>query len=192
MEALSSVAAHGQKESHITAVTYYYCILLVHITTFVIVFDNMRELNKGITGIQNKVVKCSVVTSSWHKGGRFSDTKACNSQRNNSRWVSLSRAGRSSALLKRRSLRVTPACKISVSHQLAIVSELWQLTGSQCHSSWKGFSVAAARKFKFDCSRQGFRVPTAGSFLVLQQLAGFQCRNSWHSFRIASADIVQD
>jgi hypothetical protein len=84
LEALSSVAAHGRKEGHITAVTYYYYCIFVHISTYAIAFDNMRELNKGITGIQNKVVKCSVVTSSWHKGGRFSDTKACNSQRNNS------------------------------------------------------------------------------------------------------------
>jgi hypothetical protein len=53
MEALSSVAVHGQKESHITAVTNYYCILLVHINTFVIAFDNIRELNKCSTNIQS-------------------------------------------------------------------------------------------------------------------------------------------
>ncbi len=143
----------------------------------------MRELNKGITGIQNKVVKCSVVTRTWHKGARFSDTQKLAILRETTAGECHS-AGSSSASLKRRNLRVPPACRISVSHQLAIVSVLRQLAEFQSHCRWQGFSVAAARKFKFVCSRQGFRVTADGSFLVFQQLTEFQCLNSWQSFSV--------
>jgi hypothetical protein len=121
-------------EGHITAVAYY-CTIVV--PTFVIPFDNMRELNKGTTGIQSGGSSSGVETLVQVKLKlailREITAGQCLS------------AGRSSALVKRRSLRVTPACRISVSHQLAIVSVLRQLAGFQCHSSWQVAGLAVQK-----------------------------------------------
>jgi hypothetical protein len=153
-----SVACHGRKEGHIniTAVTYYYYCIFVHISTYVTAFDDMRELNKGITGIQNKVVKCSVVTT------QAAGIKGAGSAIQKLAILRQTTAGQCHSA-SRSSESHHAACRISVSHQLAIVSVLRQLAVIKCHSSWQGFSVAATRKFKFACTRQGFCVPAAGS-----------------------------
>jgi hypothetical protein len=129
---LASVAGHGQKESHhITAVTYY-CTIVVHLLSLLIIWGSWIKVlpifkTKSPSVPLSQAAGIKVAGSAIQKLAILRETSAgdCHS------------AGRSSAFLKRRILRVTSACWISVSHQLATASVSQQPAVFQCRSRLK-------------------------------------------------------
>jgi hypothetical protein len=140
----ASVAGHGHKESHITAVTYY-CTILIHLSSLLIV----SELNIGTIGFQSggsssvPLSQAAGIKVAWvqrYKSLQFSEKQ----QQTSVTQPAVLQRHSSGEALKSHHL-VEFQCHIS-----------WQLF--QCYDSWQGLSVAAGRKFKFDLSRQGCRV----------------------------------
>ncbi len=112
---------------HTTTTVYLY--ILVHMLSLLIIWGSWIKVlpvfkTKSSSVPLSQAAGIKVAGSAIQKLAILRETTAgeCHS------------SGRSSASLKRRSLRVKSACRISVSHQLAIVSVLRQLAVFQCRS----------------------------------------------------------